>query len=392
MASERPGVTEMDFGYSHEQQTLRDTIVRFARAELNRDTVERDRDEVFSREIWRRCAQVGLLGLAAPESYGGSGAGPLDCAIALEALGYGCKDGGLAFSISAHLLACVVPVWQHGSDAQKDCWLKGLCDGTFIGAHAITEPDSGSDTFAMRMRADRVEGGWRLTGSKTFVSNAPVADVVVTFAVTDAAKGFAGGTTAFLVERGLPGFDAGQRFAKMGLRTAPIGELVFDGVVVPDTAVLGIAGGGAAVFGTAMDWERTLLVALHVGTIERLLETSVAYAKSRKQFGQSIGKFQAVAHKIADMKVQLEASRLLVYRSATRLTTTRAISLDASIAKLFVSESLVKTALDAVQLHGGYGYMAEYEVERALRDAIGATLYSGTSEMQRNMIARWLGL
>ena len=286
----------------------------------------------------------------------------------------------------------MVPIWQHGNDAQKDRWLKGLCDGTFIGAHAITEPDSGSDTFAMRTRAERVEGGWRLSGSKTFVSNAPVADVVVAFAVTDAAKGFAGGVTGFLVERGLPGFNAGQRFAKMGLRTAPIGELVFDGVVVPDSAVLGSVGGGAAVFGTAMDWERTLLVALHVGTIERLLETSVAYAKSRKQFGQSIGKFQAVAHKIADMKVQLEAARLLVYRTATRLTTTRAISLDASIAKLFVSESLVKTALDAVQLHGGYGYMAEYEVERALRDAIGATIYSGTSEMQRNIIARWLGL
>ena len=382
----------MNFDYSDEQKALRDSIVRFARAELNHGVVERDREETFSREIWRRCAQVGLLGLVAPESYGGSGAEPLDCAIALEALGYGCKDGGLTFSIAAHLLACVVPIWQHGNDAQKDRWLKGLCDGTFIGAHAITEPDSGSDTFAMRTRAERVEGGWRISGSKTFVSNAPVADVVVAFAVTDAAKGFAGGVTGFLVERGLPGFNAGQRFSKMGLRTAPIGELVFDGVVVPDSAVLGSVGGGAAVFGTAMDWERTLLVALHVGTIERLLETSIAYAKSRKQFGQSIGKFQAIAHKIADMKVQLEAARLLVYRTATRLTTTRAISLDASIAKLFVSESLVKTALDAVQLHGGYGYMAEYEVERALRDALGATIYSGTSEMQRNIIARWLGL
>jgi alkylation response protein AidB-like acyl-CoA dehydrogenase len=382
----------MDFAYSDEQKALRDSIVRFARAELNRDTVERDRDETFSRELWRRCARIGLTGLPAPESWGGGGATPLDCAIALEALGYGCKDGGLAFSIAAHMLACVVPVWQHGSDAQKDRWLRGLCDGSYIGAHAITEPDSGSDTFAMRMRAERVASGWRLTGSKTFVSNAPVADVVVTFAVTDAAKGFAGGVTAFLIDRSLPGFHAGQHFPKMGLRTAPIGELVFDGVVVPDAAVLGSVGGGAGVFGTAMDWERALLVAVHVGAIERLLETSVAYAKTRKQFGQAIGKFQAVAHKIADMKVQLEAARLLVYRTATRLTTTRAIALDASIAKLFVSESLVKTALDAVQLHGGYGFMAEYEVERALRDAVGATIYSGTSEMQRNMISRWLGL
>jgi alkylation response protein AidB-like acyl-CoA dehydrogenase len=382
----------MDFSYSDEQRQLRDSIVRFARGELNRGVVERDRDEAFSREIWRKCADVGLLGLPASEDWGGSGADPLTCAIALEALGYGCKDGGLTFSIAAHVLACVVPVWQHGSDAQKERWLRGLCNGSVIGAHAITEPDSGSDTFAMRTRAERVDGGWRLHGSKTFVSNAPVADVVIVFAVTDSSKGFHGGVTAFLVDRNLPGFAAGQRFAKMGLRTAPIGELVFDGMVVPDSAVLGSVGGGAAIFGTAMDWERALLVAAHVGTIERLLETSIAYARSRQQFGQPIGKFQAVAHKIADMKMQLEAARLLVYRTASRLTTTRSISLDASIAKLFVSESLVRTALDAVQLHGGYGYMAEYDVERALRDAVGATIYSGTSEMQRNMIARWLGL
>ncbi len=382
----------MDFSFTEEQTMLRDSIVRFAHSTLNDDLLARDRDEVFSRDLWRRCAQIGLLGLPAPESYGGAGADPLTCAIALEALGYGCRDGGLVFSVCAHVLACVVPIWHHGSDAQKDRFLTGLCDGTLVGAHAITEPDSGSDTFAMRTRAERDGAGWRLNGSKTFISNGPIADVVVVFAVTDADKKFHGGVTAFLVERGLPGFEAGQKFAKMGLRTSPVGELVFDNVHLPDTAVLGTVGGGAAVFGSAMEWERSLLVAAHVGTIERLLETSVKYARSRSQFGQAIGKFQAVAHKIADMKVQLEAARLLVYRTATRLGSSRSISLDASISKLFVSESLVKAALDTVQLHGGYGFMAEYEVERALRDAVGSTLYSGTSEMQRNIIARWMGL
>ena len=244
----------------------------------------------------------------------------------------------------------------------------------------------------MRLRAERVGSGWRLNGSKTFISNGPVADVVVLFAVTDPDKGFHGGVTGFLIERGVAGFSSGQKFAKMGLRTSPVGELVFQDVLVPDEAVLGAVGGGASVFGTAMDWERSLLVAAHVGTIERLLETSITYARTRSQFGQTIGKFQAVAHKIADMKVQLEAARLLVYRTASRLTTTRSISLDAAITKLFVSESLVRASLDAVQLHGGYGFMEEYEVERALRDAIGSTLYSGTSEMQRNIIGRWLGL
>ena len=382
----------MDFAYSEEQTALRDSIVKFARAELNHGVIERDRAGTFSRELWRKCGQMNLLGLPAPESYGGAAADPLTCAIALEALGYACHDGGLVFSLCAHMLACVVPVWKHGSDAQKERWLAGLCDGSYVGAHAITEPDSGSDTFAMRMHAERDGQGWRLNGSKTFISNGPEADVVVVFAITDAEKRFHGGVTAFLVDRSTAGFSSGQRFAKMGLRTSPVGELLFDNAWLPDDAVLGTPGGGAAVFGTAMEWERALLVAAHVGTIERLLETSVKYARTRNQFGQAIGKFQSVAHKVADMKVQLEAARLLVYRTASRLTTSRSISLDASITKLFVSESLVKAALDTVQLHGGYGFMEEYEVERALRDAIGSTLYSGTSEMQRNIIGRWLGL
>jgi len=244
----------------------------------------------------------------------------------------------------------------------------------------------------MRMRAEREGNGWRLSGTKTFISNGPVADVAVVFALTDASKGFHGGVTAFLVHRGVPGFSSGQKFDKMGLRTSPVGELVFDNAHISDDEVLGPVGGGASVFTTAMDWERALLVAAHVGTIERLLETSVDYARSRTQFGQPIGKFQAIAHKIADMKVQLEAARLMTYRTAWRLGRTRSISLDASMTKLFVSESLVKAALDAVQVHGGYGFMVEYDVERALRDAIGSTIYSGSSEMQRNIISRWLGL
>jgi alkylation response protein AidB-like acyl-CoA dehydrogenase len=188
------------------------------------------------------------------------------------------------------------------------------------------------------------------------------------------------------------GFSTSRKFEKMGLRTSPVGELVFDDLVVPDDAVLGKVGGGSVVFGTAMDWERALLVAGHVGAIERLLETSVAYARTRTQFGQQIGKFQSVSSKIADMKVSLEAGRALVHKAAWMLEHSRTVSLDASIAKLFVSEVLVKSALDCIQIHGGYGFMVEYEVERVLRDAVGSTIYSGTSEMQRSIIGRWLGL
>jgi alkylation response protein AidB-like acyl-CoA dehydrogenase len=210
--------------------------------------------------------------------------------------------------------------------------------------------------------------------------------------MTDPKKGYHGGVTAFLVESGARGFSAGAKFEKRGLRTSPIGELVFTDLLVPAEAVVAGVGAGSTVFTSAMDWERICLFASHVGAMERLLETSIAYARTRSQFGQLIGKFQAVSHRIADMKVQLEAARLLTYRSAWRLEHARSASLDAAMTKLFVSEALVAAAQGAVQIHGGYGFMAEYEVERALRDAVGSTLYSGTSEMQRNIIARWLGL
>jgi alkylation response protein AidB-like acyl-CoA dehydrogenase len=256
----------------------------------------------------------------------------------------------------------------------------------------MTEPGSGSDAFALRTRAVSEGDGFVINGTKTFISNAPEADLVIVFAVTDANKGFHGGITAFLVERGTPGFSAGSKFEKMGLRTAPLGELVFDNVRVASDAVLAGVGAGSGIFTTAMDLERICLGASHIGTMERLLEQTLAYARTRTQFGQPIGKFQAIAHRIADMKVQLEAARLLAYRSAWRLDRMRSVAMDASMTKLLISESLVNAALAAVQIHGGYGFMTEYEVERALRDAIGSTIYSGTSEMQRNIISRWLGL
>ncbi|HVQ77317.1 MAG TPA: acyl-CoA dehydrogenase family protein [Candidatus Binatia bacterium] len=382
----------MDFSLSSDQQALRDNIVRFAREVLNEGVVQRDREQVFPRDLWRKCGAIGIQGLPVPEEWGGSGLDPLSTAIALDGLGYGCEDGGLVFSLCAHLLSCVVPLWRFGTDEQKRRYLPGLCDGTLVGVHAMTEPGSGSDSFALKTRAHSDGDHFRLKGTKTFISNGPVADLVIVFALTDPDKGYHGGVTAFLVETTAPGFAVSQRFEKMGLRTSPIGELVFEDVAVPAGGVLGGVGGGSAVFTHAMDWERVCLFAAHLGTMERLLQRAIAHARTRSQFGQRIGKFQAVAHRIVDMKVHLEAARLLVYRAASRLERTRTVSMDAAIAKLFVSESLLRAALDTVQIHGGYGYMTEYEIERALRDAVGSTLYSGTSEMQRNIIARWLGL
>lgn len=382
----------MDFSLTDEHKILRKEIVRFAQAELNGGIAQRDREQTFPHDLWLKCGEMKLPGLPVPEEYGGGGLDPLSTAMALEALGYGCHDGGLVFSICAHLLACVIPIWKFGSEEQKRRYLPGLCNGTLIAVNAMSEPDSGSDAFAMRTRAVSDGDGFRLNGVKSFSSNGPVADLAVTFALTDPEKGYYGGVTTFLVEKGTPGFRSSKKWDKMGLRTSPIGELVYEDVYVPASAVLGKVGAGSTHFTHSMDWERACLVASHVGTMERLLEKAIEYARARKQFGQPIGKFQAVSHRIADMKVQLEAARWLTYKAAWELDRIRNVSMDAAIAKLFVSEALVQTALGTVQIFGGYGFMTEYEVERALRDAVASTIYSGTSEMQRNIIARWLGL
>jgi alkylation response protein AidB-like acyl-CoA dehydrogenase len=382
----------VEFALSPEQRTLYDEIVRFAREVLNPGARERDRDHAFSRDLWRRCGEMGLPGLCVPEEYGGVGLDPLSTAVALEALGYGCEDGGLSFSICAHLLACVVPIVRHGSDAQKRRYLPGLAGGTLVAANAMSEAGSGSDAYAMRTRATRDGDEWLLNGTKMWTTNGPVADVAVVYAITDPDKGYYGGISIFLVDRDTPGMTAGQTFEKMGLRSSPIGEVVLENVRLPAAAMLGGEGAGTIAFTQSMEWERVCIGAKHVGTMRRLLEKSIHYARTREAFGTKIGKHQAVAHKIADMKIRLEAARLLVYKAATGLDRARDVALDASAVKVFASEALVQTALDTVQIFGGNGFMTEYEVERTLRDAVGSKIYSGTNEIQRNIIAKWLGL
>lgn len=382
----------MDFALTEEQRILREEIRRFAKAELSPGAGDRDRDQVFSRDLWQKCADIGLTGLVVPEEHGGSGLDALSTAVALEAFGYGCEDGGLVFSVCAHLLACVVPIVRFGTDEQKQRFLPGICEGRVITANGMSEPDSGSDAFAMRTRAVADGDDFVINGTKTFISNAPVADLVLVFAITDAEKGYHGGVTAFLVDRNTPGLDTAGKTEKMGLRTSPLGEVVLEDVRVPSARALGGVGGGSTLFTHSMDWERVCLFASHIGTMERILEQAVKHARTRKQFGQAIGKFQAVSHKLAEAKIHLEAARLLVYQAAWRLGKGRGAALDAAIAKVFVSESFLKTALDVVQVFGGYGFTTEYGFERILRDAVGSRLYSGTNEMQKNIIARWMGL
>lgn len=381
----------MDFELTDEQQSLRKSIVDFARRELGGDVVEADKAAMFSRERWVKCAGLGLLGLPVPEEYGGSGAGALTTIVALEALGYGCPDNGLLFSLNAQLWACTTPIVHFGSEDQKRRYLPGLCDGSLVAAHGMSEPGSGSDAFALTTTALKSSDGYILNGTKTFVTNAPEADLHVVFATVDRGLGFAG-VTAFLVDGSTPGVSVGQPLSKMGLRTSPMSEVFLTECEVSEDAVLGEPGGGMAVFNSSMLWERSCILASTVGAMERQLERTLAYARERKQFGQAIGSFQAVSRQLVDMKLRLETSRLLLYRLGWLLDSGRPAALDSALVKLYLSESYVRSSLDALQVHGGYGYMTEYELEREVRDAIGSRLYSGTSEIQYNLAARSIGL
>lgn len=374
-----------------EQAEFFNAVVAFARSLPREEVRGHDRAAEFPWEAWKRCGEFGIQGLPAPEEHGGSGADVVTTMLGLEALGYGCTDNGLVFSINAHMWTSVVPIWQHGTDAQRDRWLAGLCSGDLVGCHAITEPEAGSDPFAMTTSARKTADGYAITGRKTFITNAPIADLLIVFARTSEGVG-PYGISAFLVERGTPGCSTAGEIDKLGLRTSPMSEVVLDDCEVPESAMLGRQGRGADVFRTSMMWERACIMASQVGLMRRTMETCIAYARERRQFGQPIGKFESVAGKIANMKIAVDAGRALVLRVGRRMDLGKDASLEAAVAKTFVSEASVRTHLDALQIHGGYGYTTEFEVERALRDALGGTIYSGTSEVQRRIIARYLGL
>ena len=381
----------MDFSFTDEQLALAKAIGRFAEAELNDNVSSHDQEGSFPREAWDKCGGMGILGLPVPEEYGGSGQGVLSTVLAMEALGHGCRDNGLIFAINSQLWSCVIPILHFGSPAQKERYLPRLCRGELIGGHAATEPNAGSDVFSMKSRATKRDARYVLNGSKTFITNAPIADVMIVFAITDEAKSHLG-LSAFVVERDTPGLVVGRNIERMGLRTAMVGELSFDECELPAESLLGREGAGAAIFNSEMGWERCCLFACHLGAMQRQLETCVRYAKDRRQFGQPIGKFQSVANRIADMETRIELSRLILHKTAWLREQGKPSTLELALAKLFVSEAYVQTCLDAVQIHGAYGYSREYEIERDLRDSIASTIYSGTSEMQRNTIARMLGL
>ncbi len=381
----------MDLSWTPEQKELFAKIEQFAAAELNTDLIARDRESRFNREGFKRCGEMGIQGLAVPVEYGGRGLDPLTTVGALERLGYACRDNGLIFSLNAHMWTACAPLVGFGNEQQKKKYLPGLCNGELVGGNAMTEPNSGSDAYAMTATAEKKGDRYILNGRKTYISNAPVADVLVALATTDPTKG-AAGITAFIVETKFKGFSVVRSIDKMGLRTSPMGELLFDNLEVPEENRLGREGAGSSLFTHSMTWERGCILASAVGTMERLLETCIRFAKKRKAFGQSIGKFQHVGSKIVDMKLRLETARSILYQSAYQRSIGRTAILESALSKLHISDCWVRCCEDAIQIHGGLGYMTEGEIERELRDAMGSRIYSGTNEIQRNLIASMLGL
>jgi len=379
----------MDFAWTADQQGWHDRAAEFAREELAGGLAGRDARAEFWRDGWRRCAALGVLGLPVPVEYGGRGEGLPAAIAAMEGLGYGCGDNALIFALNACLWTNTLPILRHGTEGQKRRYLPGLCDGATVGANGASEVEAGSDVFAMTTRAERRGGSWVLNGRKTWVTSGPVADLFVCYATTDPAKGVLG-ISAFLVPRDAPGFRVVREIPKLGLRSVPMGELAFEDCEVPAENLLGREGRGAEVFNGSMEWERGAVLAGALGTMRRQLERCVAHARTRRQFGRPIGKFQAVAHRLAAMRLRLETSRPLVYKIGWLKEQGRDATLEAAMAKLHVSECFVQNSLDAVQIFGASGYATETGVERDLRDGVGSLIYSGTSDIQRNIIAAHL--
>ena len=377
----------MDFSLSDEQELLKKTVREFAESELAPHTREWDEKQEFPREVFTKLGALGLMGVVWPAEYGGSGLDTLDYAVVMEELAR--VDAGVALSVAAHNSLSSGHIFLAGSDEQKRKYLTPLARGEKIGCWGLTENSAGSDAGGTRTTAVRDGNDWVINGSKTFITNGRVADTAVIMAVTDRTQGKKG-ISAFVVERGTRGFRAGKKEDKLGVRSSDTSELVFEDWRVPAGNLLGKEGHGFLDSLRILDRGRIGIAAFSLGIAQASLEASIRYAKGRRQFGHAIAEFQAIQFKIADMAMQVDAARLLTWRAAHLRDSGREHTVQSSMAKLFASEVAVQAALDAIQIHGGYGYIKEYPVERYLRDAKLGTIGEGTSEVQRLVIAREL--
>jgi alkylation response protein AidB-like acyl-CoA dehydrogenase len=373
------------------QKERLDAVAAFARTRLSAGARQRDAAGTFDRRVWDEAAEFGLAGLPIPEELGGSGLDAVDTMMVIEQLGRSCEDGGLVFSLCAHMFASAIPLWKSGSPEQHDRYLRAVAAGKIICANGTTEPDAGSDIYAMKTTAKRVGDEYVLDGTKCFITNAPIADVFLLYASTNPERGFLG-VSAFLIPRDAPGVRVTAEHGKTGLRTSPWGTIYLEECRVPVSARVGPEGSGGMLFGDSMIWERGCLFAYYVGAMARSLEQCVDHARTRKQFGHKLGSFQSVSNRIVDMKLRLEAGRLLLYRAGELHSQGKRVDEAVALSKLWISEAALQSGLDAVQIFGGSGVATDTGVDALMRDAVPARIFSGTSEMQRAIIARMLGL
>jgi alkylation response protein AidB-like acyl-CoA dehydrogenase len=379
----------MDFQLSEEQNLIRNMVRSFAEQEIAPSAAERDEEERFDRALmFDKLGELGLAGIIIPEQFGGADADYISYAIAVEELSRVCASTGV--TLSAHISLCANPIYLFGNNQQKQSYLVPLAEGRKLGAFALTEPFAGSDAGGTKTTATLDGDEWILNGSKIFTTNGGDADIYIVFARTDKKAEKHHGISAFILEKGTPGFSFGKKEKKMGIRSSPTLELVFENCRVPKDNLLGEEGQGFRIAMKTLDGGRIGIAAQALGIAQGALDAALVYAKERKQFDTPIAAFQGVQFQLADMATQVEASRLVVYNAAYRASYGLSYSKESAMAKLFASETAMKVTTQAVQIHGGYGYTRDYPVERMMRDAKITEIYEGTSEIQRMVIGSLL--
>ena len=378
----------MDFSLSKELVDFRESVRQFAIQHVKPTAEQRDLDERWDPEIWRKMGEFGLLGLCFPEEYGGSGADCLTTTVATEAFAEGATDGGLTLAWGAHTIIGTMPIVLCGTKEQKERYVPTLASGEWVAGLGLTEPGSGSDAAgSMETRAEKKGDRYILNGAKMFITNGPIGDVFTVMAVTDKKKGPLG-ISVFLVEKNFPGFRVGKKLKKMGMRSSTTSELIFEDCEVPAENMIEKPNSGFLRVGKAtLEWERTVLVASAIGSMHHMLDESIRYAKARRQFGEPIARFQAIQEKISRVRMKLDASRLLLYKSAVMKDQGKPAPIESSLAKVHATEAVIEAAYEMGQIHGGYCFIHEYPVERAYRDCRLGTLGGGTSEVMRSIIA-----
>ena len=377
----------MDFGFTEDQHRLRKTVREFTEAEIKPHVMEWDESQKFPLDVFRKLGHMGVLGAVFPEELGGSGYSYVDYSIVMEELAR--VDASIALSVAAHVSLCANHIFIAASEEQKQRYIPKLASGEWIGAWSLTEPETGSDAGQTRASAVRDGDCWVLNGSKTFTTNAHIADVDVVMAVTDRAAS-SHGISAFIIEKGTPGFRFGKKENKLGMRCSPTGEVILSNCRLPASQLCGKPGEGFIDSLRILDGGRISIAALSVGIAQGAYEAALKYSKQRKQFSRFISEFQAIQHKLADMATDIDASRLLTLRAAWLKDSGSSVNKESAMAKLFASETAVRVTNEAVQIHGGYGFIKDYPVEKFFRDAKLCTIGEGTSEIQRLVIARQL--